>query len=112
MCGQLDSFSRLFEWESVGYERIYVQFAGKNDSSDFGLQGQVRRVASDQVFFIDTYRRQIQLGSGAAPRMGKQQDFPGAIHERLGLANRLIRRSTNDHSVQTLFTRDSANVPD
>ena len=42
--------------------------------------------------------------------MGKEQDLPGAIHERLCLANCVIRWRTNDRSVQTLFPGDSANV--
>src|SRR5262245_59967536 len=64
--GEFYRFSGLFQGQFVRYKAAHIQLAGEYQTGDFVLQKEVRRVASNQILFINTNSGQIE-GSGLAP---------------------------------------------
>src|SRR6185369_11358616 len=75
---EFDGRSRLPEWKLMSDERPDVQLPGEDEPGHLRLKGDIRRVASDHIFFIDANSRQIDVRVFTAFGMRKQQDLPRA----------------------------------
>jgi hypothetical protein len=53
MGGEFDGLGGLLQGKAVGDEAANVQLPGKNQPGNFALEGEIRRITAEQVFFID-----------------------------------------------------------
>ena len=83
----------------MGDEGAYVQFARKDESGDFFLQGKIGGVAADEVFFVHADGGEVNAGADAAPGMGKQHDLAAAANELQGAGEGIVRWNGQDGGV-------------
>src|SRR5437867_8848814 len=93
MCGQFDRSGRLVERKLMRHKSPDIQLPRKNQPGDLVLEGEICRIAANEVLFIDANRRQVEGRLVLAPRMRKKQYLPAAAHKFLRLPHDGVGRN-------------------
>ena len=78
MGGQINRFRSFIQGKMVGNQATDVQLPGEYQPCHFALEGEIRRIAAKQVFFVDAHGGEVDLGQSTALGVGEQEDLAGA----------------------------------
>src|SRR3974390_2046258 len=100
MCGQFDGGGGLVERKLMRDEFADIQFPREDEARDLFLEEEIRRVAANEILFVDTNHRQVQRRLFPSTGMRKEQNLTAATQEALGLLDGRIRRYRDHNRVQ------------
>ena len=100
MRGEFHGGGRFREREPVRDQRAHVELPAEHQPRDLFLQGEIRRVAADQIYFIHADAREIHRSFGSTLRVREQQNFSTTGQQLERLLHQRIHRNGDDDGVE------------
>ena len=104
---QRDGIGRLFQGKAIRDQRTDVNSPGKNEARHFALQCEIRRVTSEQVFFIHANGGGIAGKRIPAFGVREEHELSAAAQTHLRLPRHVVRGDRDDRGIKAATARGS-----
>ena len=105
---QFDGGGGFGQRETVRDEWAHIKLTAEHQPGYFLLQGEIGRIAAQQVFLVHADGGQVQRGGRPALGVGEEHELPAAAQPALGLTHCVVRRHGDHGRVQPALTGQPA----